>query len=136
MKLSTITCALLFAVTGAVSQVNAALPDPGMEIVEGRTALLITDPQNDFLSPDGVAWGVVGKNVTANNTIENIETLLKAAKDTGMPVFISPHLTTIFHMITAGNLKVRLKSLCTTLVCLIEKTHSKSMDLKDLVRIG
>ncbi|MFT4728732.1 MAG: nicotinamidase-related amidase [Granulosicoccus sp.] len=91
MKLSTITCALLFAVTGAVSQVNAALPDPGMEIVEGRTALLITDPQNDFLSPDGVAWGVVGKNVTANNTIENIETLLKAAKDTGMPVFISPH---------------------------------------------
>ena len=24
------------------------------------TALVITDPQNDFLSPDGVTWGVVG----------------------------------------------------------------------------
>ena len=40
-----------------------------------RTALVITDPQNDFLSPDGVAWGLVGTNVTANNTIEHIEQL-------------------------------------------------------------
>lgn len=30
---------------------NAQLPDPGVEIVLGRTALLITDPRNDFLSP-------------------------------------------------------------------------------------
>jgi hypothetical protein len=44
MKISMGTCALLAALTGAVSNVNAALPDPGMEIVEGRTALLITDP--------------------------------------------------------------------------------------------
>lgn len=91
MKLITSTGALLLALTGAAAHVNAALPDPGMEIVVGRTALLITDPQNDFLSPDGVAWGVVGKNVTENNTVENIETLLKAAKDSDMPVFISPH---------------------------------------------
>ena len=28
-----------------------------------------TDPQNDFLSPKGVAWGVVGKSVTDNNTV-------------------------------------------------------------------
>ena len=38
-----------------------------------RTALVITDPQNDFLSPDGVTWGVVGKNVEENGTVENIE---------------------------------------------------------------
>ncbi len=50
----------------------AQLPDPGMTIDPERTALLVTDPQNDFLSPDGVAWGVVGKNVEENNTIENI----------------------------------------------------------------
>ena len=31
----------------------AQLPDPGMQIVPGRTAILITDPQNDFLSPEG-----------------------------------------------------------------------------------
>ncbi len=41
------------------------LPDPGMEIDPENTALVITDPQNDFLSPEGVTWGVVGKSVTA-----------------------------------------------------------------------
>ena len=67
------------------------IPNPGMTIAPERTALLITDPQNDFLSPEGVTWGVVGENVTANNTVENIESLFKAAKDSGMPVFVSPH---------------------------------------------
>jgi len=69
----------------------AGLPDPGMKIDPENTALLITDPQNDFLSPDGVMWGVVGKNVEETNTVENIETLFEAAKSKGMQVFISPH---------------------------------------------
>jgi nicotinamidase-related amidase len=72
------------------SIVYAQLPNPGMEIDE-NTALVITDPQNDFLSPDGVTWGVVGTSVTENNTVENIETLLKVAKEKDIPVFISPH---------------------------------------------
>lgn len=69
----------------------AALPDPGMIIDSGRTALVVTDPQNDFLSPKGVTWGVVGKSVTANNTVENIGSLFKTAKSEGIPVFVSPH---------------------------------------------
>jgi nicotinamidase-related amidase len=69
----------------------AQLPDPGMEIDPARTALVITDPQNDFLSPEGVTWGVVGESVTENNTVANIDALFKVAKETGMPVFISPH---------------------------------------------
>jgi nicotinamidase-related amidase len=68
-----------------------ALPDPGMTIDPARTALVVTDPQNDFLSPDGVTWGVVGKSVTENNTVQNIESLFKAAKETKLPVFVSPH---------------------------------------------
>ncbi len=68
-----------------------ALPNPGMTIDPERTALVITDPQNDFLSPDGVMWGVVGESVTENNTVENIEALLKAAKENNIQVFISPH---------------------------------------------
>ncbi|NIR43867.1 MAG: cysteine hydrolase [Gemmatimonadetes bacterium] len=59
--------------------------------IDDRTALVLTDPQNDFLSPDGVAWGAVGASVEENNTVENIETLLAAAKSSGIPVFISPH---------------------------------------------
>ena len=45
------------------------LPNPGMQIDKSRTALVITDPQNDFLSPDGVTWGVVGESVTENHTV-------------------------------------------------------------------
>ncbi len=33
-----------------------ALPDPGTTIDPERTALVITGPQNDFLSPNGVTW--------------------------------------------------------------------------------
>lgn len=83
---------LLTAIVAAVTiGAYAALPDPGVTIEPGRTAVVITDPQNDFLSPKGVTWGVVGKNVTENNTVENIESLFKAAKAVDMPVFISPH---------------------------------------------
>jgi nicotinamidase-related amidase len=74
-----------------IASADSGLPDPGFEIVHGRTALVITDPQNDFLSPDGVTWGVVGKNVEANGTVENLDRLFATAKKTGMPVFVSPH---------------------------------------------
>ena len=71
--------------------VSAELPDPGVTFDPSNTALVITDPQIDFLSPKGVAWGVVGKNVEANNTVANLEALFKAAKTNGYEVFISPH---------------------------------------------
>lgn len=68
-----------------------ALPQTEMIVTSGNTALVITDPQIDFLSEDGVAWGVVGASVTENNTVENIGALLAAAKEAGMMVVISPH---------------------------------------------
>jgi len=79
-----------FALQASTCQADG-LPDPGMEIVPGDTALVVTDPQNDFLSPDGVTWGVVGKNIVENGTVENIGTLFATAKAVDMPVFISPH---------------------------------------------
>ena len=79
------------AVLAPVGTVQAQLPNPGMEIDTVTTALVITDPQNDFLSPEGVTWSVVGKNVGENNTVENLELLFKAAKAHGYEVFISPH---------------------------------------------
>lgn len=89
--LSTLTSSVLALSLLACGVSSAALPDPGMLVVKGRTALVVTDPQNDFLSPEGVAWGVVGKNVIANNTVENIDNLFKSAKANDMPVFVSPH---------------------------------------------
>jgi len=67
------------------------LPPSNMVLDLPRTAIVITDPQIDFLSPDGVTWGLVGNSVTANKTVEHIEQLLKTAKANDIAVFISPH---------------------------------------------
>jgi nicotinamidase-related amidase len=91
MKLRNTFLTLILATIALSSAAQAQLPDPGMDIDPGRTALLITDPQNDFLSPKGVTWGVVGKSVTENNTVTNIDALFKTAKANDMPVFVSPH---------------------------------------------
>jgi nicotinamidase-related amidase len=80
----------LLAILVTSTNLFAQLPDPGFEI-DGTTAIVITDPQNDFLSPDGVTWGVVGESVTKNGTVENLETLFKLAEANGIKVFISPH---------------------------------------------
>jgi len=55
--------------TATIPPLNDGLPLPGFSIEPGLTAIVITDPQNDFLSPKGVAWGVVGKSVTDNNIV-------------------------------------------------------------------
>ncbi|PAJ76297.1 isochorismatase [Pseudoalteromonas sp. NBT06-2] len=86
----------LFVVTALLSgnsilSAQAALPDPGVVFEKGNTAIVITDPQNDFLSPNGVTWGLVGKNVTKNQTVENIDRLFNIAEDKNIPMFISPH---------------------------------------------
>lgn len=81
----------ILLVIATQSAAQAQLPDPGFTVDAGRTALVITDPQNDFLSPDGVTWGVVGKSVAENHTVENIEALFQAAGKNNIPVFVSPH---------------------------------------------
>lgn len=68
-----------------------ALPNPGLTIDPERTAIVIVDPQNDFLHPQGAAWGVVGASVIENNTVANIEALMRASKAYVLPLLISPH---------------------------------------------
>jgi nicotinamidase-related amidase len=87
-RAASIIAASALAVTSGLS---AQLPDPGFAIDPARTALVVTDPQNDFLSPTGVAWRAVGASVEANGTVAHLEELLEAAKATNMPVFVSPH---------------------------------------------
>jgi nicotinamidase-related amidase len=85
-KITTVLAVFAFG----IANIFAQLPDPGFN-VDANTAIVITDPQNDFLSPNGVTWGVVGESVTANNTVNNIEELFKVAKEKNIMVFISPH---------------------------------------------
>ena len=70
---------------------NPALPPSDMKLDLPRTALVVTDPQIDFLSPNGVTWGVVGESVKEHNTVENILRLFIAAKKAGITVAVSPH---------------------------------------------
>lgn len=56
-----------------------------------RTALVVVDPQNDFLTPKGVSWPFFGESITENNTVENIETLFRTAKELELTVAVSPH---------------------------------------------
>lgn len=82
--------ALLFALPITVSSAFAAEPAP-FQPVKGRTALVVTDPQNDFLDEKGVAYGLFAENIKELHTVDNIELLLKAAKKSSTPVFVSPH---------------------------------------------
>ena len=70
---------------------KGALPQTGFTLDRPRTALVVTDPQIDFLSPQGVTWGVVGASVEHHGTVANIGRLFAAAKAAGMTTVISPH---------------------------------------------
>ena len=70
---------------------DPALPRSGFKLDLSRTALVLTDPQIDFLSPEGVSWGVFGESIVENDTVEHIGQLLDAAKATGVTVAVSPH---------------------------------------------
>ena len=84
------------ATTGAINPaysdpIEPALPQTSMEFTLADTALVITDPQIDFLDPSGVAWGAVGASVEEQGTVDNLEALFAASRDAGMLTFVSPH---------------------------------------------
>lgn len=60
-------------------------------VIDEHTAIVMTDPQNDFLSEKGKGWGLFGQNITKNGTVEHLRQIFEAAAKTNMLVFISPH---------------------------------------------
>jgi len=90
LKNSTLRLSIFLWALFVSASVMAQLPDPGFKI-DDKTAILITDPQIDFLSPKGVTWKVVGKSVTENNTVANIEKLFQLGQAYNLPIFVSPH---------------------------------------------
>ncbi len=77
--------ALISASGSAIADDGAFAPD------KSRTAVLITDPQNDFMSDKGAAWGLVKDNVLRLDTRGNIAKLMKTAKAEDILLFVSPH---------------------------------------------
>ncbi len=62
-----------------------------MPLDRKRTALVIVDPQNDFLSEGGVVWDLVGEGVVKNRVAEKLKNLVARAKAAGVTVLYSPH---------------------------------------------
>jgi nicotinamidase-related amidase len=56
-----------------------------------NTAIVITDPQNDFLSPGGKGYHLTKKIMELYNTLGNLEILISTAMSKGYQLFISPH---------------------------------------------
>ena len=56
--------------------------------MNSSTALILGDLQNDFLSPGGIAWDLIAESLAENRTIENLESLLRAARRRGLHVFL------------------------------------------------
>jgi nicotinamidase-related amidase len=71
--------------------VNPALPPSDFKLDVSRAALVVVDPQNDFLSPDGASWALFGESIVENNTVSNIGRLFKVSKEVGTTVAVSPH---------------------------------------------
>jgi nicotinamidase-related amidase len=71
--------------------VDPVLPASEFKLDRTRTALVVIDPQNDFLSPSGVSWPFFGASVVENNTVEHIGQLFKISKELGLTVAVSPH---------------------------------------------
>ncbi|UOQ44868.1 cysteine hydrolase [Halobacillus salinarum] len=56
-----------------------------------HTAIVITDPHNDFLSPGGKGYHLTKETIEKYHTLHNLELLLRTAFHKGYQLFISPH---------------------------------------------
>jgi nicotinamidase-related amidase len=70
---------------------KGVLPETGFTLNPSRAALVVIDPQIDFLSPKGVSWPFFGESITENGVVENLMTLFKSAKAASLTVAVSPH---------------------------------------------
>lgn len=61
------------------------------KIDSSSTALLVIDPQNDFLTEAGAVWDLVGEMVVKNQVVDKLSKLIAKAKESGIEVFYSPH---------------------------------------------
>jgi len=82
---------MLIAAGLALQTANAQVPTSKRQMDLTGTALVVVDPQVDFLSNKGATWKLVGKSVEANHTVKNLEILFTAAKANEVPIFVSPH---------------------------------------------
>ncbi|WP_018257463.1 cysteine hydrolase family protein [Halomicrobium katesii] len=62
-----------------------------LELNADDTAVLIIDPQIDFLKPESVIWDKVGETVEENAVVDKLRRLREAAREGDVLVVYSPH---------------------------------------------
>ena len=55
-----------------------------------RTALLVIDPVNDFLSEGGAGWDLVKNTVRLHDVVRHLRQAIEGARERGIPVFYGP----------------------------------------------
>ncbi|MEX0802551.1 MAG: isochorismatase family protein [Candidatus Binatia bacterium] len=55
-----------------------------------RTALLVIDPVNDFLSDGGAGWEMTKTTVTMNDVVSNLKRAIGGARARNVPVLFGP----------------------------------------------
>lgn len=77
-----IVCLMLLLATGTTFAVVKTEKAPTVQprerksttdfFIDEHTAIVMTDPQNDFLSTKGKGWPLFGENITKNGTIQHL----------------------------------------------------------------
>jgi len=64
--------------------------EAGLGFLPERTALLVTDPVNDFLSEGGAGWDLVKNTVKLHDVVGNLKRAIEGARERGIPVLFGP----------------------------------------------
>jgi nicotinamidase-related amidase len=61
-----------------------------MQIQASKTAIVLIEPQNDFLKPGGTMYQYIKDQLAERNVIANLQNLLKEARAKGIKIFYVP----------------------------------------------
>lgn len=70
---------------------NPVLPASTFKWDSSHTAMVVIDPQVDFMSEKGAGWGAFGESVKEQKLVPHLLQLFAATKRAGVTVAISPH---------------------------------------------
>lgn len=71
-------------------QTYLAKSQSGIGFPRGRTALLVIDPVNDFLSEGGAAWDMAKSTVRLHDVVGHLRQAIDGARQRGIPVLFGP----------------------------------------------
>ncbi len=63
---------------------------PAMSFVPDRTALLVIDPVNDFLSEGGADWDMTRRTVQKHDVVGHLKEVIEGARRQEVPVIFGP----------------------------------------------